>query len=136
MKSDPHLKALSNAKFSRLWGSKVAEAGFTQVPRMLIQNPRAIHPKLGTQHLSILVYLVSRWNYGNNPFPSIATMAKDLKQGKDSLQRKINDMIDWGLITKGKSNRAKTKGKYRNNEYDLSGLAKTIEKRLKEQSNK
>ena len=63
-------------------------------------------------------------------------MAKDLKQGKDSLQRKINDMIDWGLITKGKSDRAKTKGKYRNNEYDLSGLAKTIEKRLKEQSNK
>tara|TARA_R100000995_G_C3482262_1_gene124666 strand:+ start:2350 stop:2784 length:435 start_codon:yes stop_codon:yes gene_type:complete len=124
-------KELEGKTFERLWSATVKQGGYTQVPRMLIQNPKQLDERLTSQHIAILVYLISRWSYGKNPFPSIEQMRKALRQGRDPLQRRIKELIDWQLLGKIKQRDPNNKKKFQSNRYDLRPLTKKLEEKIK-----
>ena len=130
MNQNEYKKALEGKTFERLWSPIVKKGGYTQVPRMLIQNPKQLDERLTSQHIAILVYLISRWSYGKNPFPSIEQMRKALRQGRDPLQRRIKELIEWKLLAKIKQRDPNNKKKYQSNRYDLRPLAKKLEEKI------
>ena len=97
---------------------------------MLIQSPKQLDERLTSQHIAILCYLISRWSYGKNPFPSIEQMRKALRQGRDPLQRRIKELIDWDLLKKIKVRDPNNKKKFQSNRYDLRPLTKKLEEKI------
>ena len=130
MNNTNYKKEIEGKTFERLWSAKVKSGGYTQVPRMLIQSPKQLDERLTSQHIAILCYLISRWSYGKNPFPSIEQMRKALRQGRDPLQRRIKELIDWELLKKIKVRDPNNKKKFQSNRYDLRPLTKKLEEKI------
>ena len=132
-KEQRHRSVKAEKVFERLWGREVAKGGFTQIPRRIIQKPRDLHKDIKSQHVAILVYLISRWNYNQPlPFCSISTMTKDLRQGKDSLVKKLKDLERWGLLKKMKRRKKHNPKEWDSNQYDLKPLAELVAAKQKE----
>jgi hypothetical protein len=114
------------ANMSAMWGEKIVERGFTQVPNylMMINQFLAEERRLTPVQLLVLLQLVYNWwEKDKPPFPSMQTMARRLGVSERQVQRAITDLEKKDIIKRVK----RAQGNLRaSNAYDMSGLVSIL----------
>ena len=112
--------------FSKRWGGKVADHGYSKVPHMFF----ALQAELGlkSQHAMVLLHLLDHWWHlpGGLPWPSKKTLANRMSLGERQVQRLLTDLEDEGLITR--CARYYESGGQKSNAYDMTGLVNRLKK--------
>ncbi|WP_157203967.1 helix-turn-helix domain-containing protein [Methylomonas methanica] len=104
------------------WGKSI-EAGFQQVPDVLIRA----QSKLGIDSLSLVILLnltMHWWEKDNLPWPRPSVIAKRIGVSTRTVERKISELTDKGLIERlppEKTDRVTIR------RFNLSGLIKHLE---------
>ena len=110
------------------WGREVSERGFAQVPNylMLINQFLNEDSKLSPVELLILIQLVgSWWKKDEQPFPSMATLARRCGVSSRQISRAMNRLEEIGLVERTKRREA---GIISSNSYDLMPLVGILKK--------
>lgn len=110
--------------FSKRWGARVADHGFTMVPHMFF----ALQAELGLtcQQAMVLLHLLNHWWTTTNglPWPSKRTLANRLSLSERQVQRILTDLEREGLIAR--CSRYYESGGQKSNAYDMSGLVSRL----------
>ncbi len=118
--------------FTRRWGKKVADHGYTMVPTALFRMQARLG--LNPSQFLVLLQLLSHWFKDDSlPWPSKDTIATRLRIRPRQLQRILTDLEDADIIKRRARYRAS--GGQTSNAYDLSGLVrklKTLEPEYKQ----
>ena len=104
------------------WGKTVAARGFSQIPNylMLLNMFHEPEARLTPVELLILLQLVGTWwRKGDQPFPSMGTLAVRCGVSVRQVQRSINRLEELKLIGRVKR---RNKGLIASNAYDLTPL--------------
>lgn len=105
------------------WGRSIDEAGFQQVPDVLIRA----QSKLGLDALSLVILLnltMHWWEKDNLPWPRPSVIAKRIGVSTRTVERKISEMTAKGLIERLPSEKT---DRITIRRFDLSGLIKQLE---------
>ena len=110
--------------FVRRWGAKVADHGYTEVPRLLFASQAELG--LTCSQAMVLLHLLDHWWYTSSglPWPSKKTLATRLQQTERNVQRILTDLENEGLIAR--QARYHGSGGQKSNAYDLAGLIKRL----------
>lgn len=104
------------------WTKKLMEAGWTAIPSVLVERQKALG--LDAVDMNILLHLASYWwTADNKPHPSKKTIAVAMGLSPRTVQRRIAQMENDGLI-KREQRRVPGQGS-RTNLYHLEGLIKS-----------
>lgn len=104
------------------WGVSVAERGFAQVPNYLLLINNFIDPEFALKPLELLILLQlvgSWWKKGDQPFPSMKTLAVRCGASERQVHRAIANLEELNLLAKTKR---RSKGIISSNAYDLQPL--------------
>lgn len=101
------------------WGKPLLSAGWSLLPTVIVEKQDVLG--LNANDVNILMHIIARWWYKERlPFPSIGQIAKVMGVHRSTVQRRIRDMEDRGLLERiPRTNRSRGQ---LNNAYDLSGL--------------
>lgn len=108
------------------WGRSVAERGFTQIPNYLLNLNRFVdrEHRLSPVEMLVLLQLVgSWWKTGEDPFPSMSTLANRCGVSSRQVQRAINNLDKLKLIQRKKR---KNKGIIASNSYSMKPLVEFL----------
>ena len=109
------------------WGKLVAERGFAQIPTYLLNLNRFLDAEhqLTPIELLVLFQLVGNWwKKGEDPFPSMATLAGRCGVSTRQVQRAINNLDSVKLIMRVKRQKRRM---ITSNAYSLQPLVEFLE---------
>lgn len=116
----PRKAEQSERAFTRRWGGKVVDHGYTMVPQMFF----ALQAELGLtcQQAMVLLHLLDHWWLTSTglPWPSKKTLATRLGMSERQVQRLLTDLENEGLITR--RSRYYESGGQKSNAYEMAGL--------------
>ena len=70
---------VSESSMQKMWGEKVRQSGFSQIPNVITQYPKLLHSAIKPTHIALLMNLLSRYNGDKRlPFPSFSKIARDI----------------------------------------------------------
>lgn len=106
------------------WGKQTLEVeGWTAVPNILLERQRAL--KIDPVKLNILLVLLKHWwEKPKMPYPSKVTIGEIINRDPSTVQRHIREMEEQKLLKRNE--RYLSAGGQTSNEYDLTGLIKTL----------
>lgn len=113
------------------WGKEAIAGGYTVAPDVLIRSMK----ELQLERLDLLVVLVlaTYWRAANDmPFPSKETIAAMLDVNAQTVRRSIQKMETMGYVVR--KFRKSAYGDNQTNRYDMSGLAKEVNRLAKEKA--
>lgn len=109
------------------WGATALEKGWTALPNTLIKNQRLLG--LDPLEMNIILHLCSFWwSSATLPHPSKKTIAAAVAVDPRTVQRRIAKLEERNLIRRVWQASPDRRGGTTANAYDLSGLARAIEK--------
>ena len=121
------------------WGKAVIDLGFSILPSLIFRAQARLG--LSPVQLVLLLHLADYWwQKERMPHPSKATLAARMSLSPRQIQRYLTELEEGGFIQR-KTRFASHKGQL-NNEYNLTGLVKKLQKlepeftEVKEQSKK
>jgi len=123
------------SEVAKKWGDKVADRGFSQVPNYLLLLNQFIDPdnRLSPLELLILIELSgSWWKKGEQPFPSMRTLATRCGTSERQVLRAISRLEELSLIKRVKR---RSKGLIASNAYDLTPLVDMLTEVAKQYPN-
>lgn len=104
------------------WGEAVAQRGFAQVPNylLLLNTFLDAEKRLSPVELLILIELSGGWwRKGDNPYPSVSTLAQRCGTSSRQVQRALKRLEEDKFIQRITR---RTKGVIASNAYDLTPL--------------
>lgn len=112
------------------WGIHSIAAGFTQIPTVLILRHKQIG--LDAVDLALVLALASFWwKRDGKPFPSKKLLAQTIGRDLSVVRKRIQDLEKGKLIKR--IYRKRPGGGNNTNQYDLSPLAREVDKLAKEE---
>jgi biotin operon repressor len=122
--SPPRASKASRAS-ERKWGLAVMSLGFCIVPSLLLRAQRRLG--LDPTQLAVVMQLCDYWwDADRKPYPSKEALAQRLGLGARQVQRHIADLEQAGLVRRVE--RRGHDGRKLSNTYDLTGLARRLQK--------
>jgi DNA-binding transcriptional regulator YhcF (GntR family) len=116
-------------KLERKWGKLAIQAGWLGFPSVFLQRQRAL--RLDPLDLNILLQIADHWwEQENLPYPSKKTIAKRIGVDPRTVQRRIAQMENDGLIRRNP--RRHSSGGSKTNTYSFDGLIREAEPYAKE----
>ena len=112
--------------FTKRWGGRVADHGYTMVPTMFF----ALQAELGltSPQALVLLHLLDHWWHSSSglPWPAKKTLANRMSVTERQIQRILTGLENEGLISR--QARFYSSGGQKSNAYDLGGLIKRLKK--------
>ena len=105
--------------FEKIWGKDVAKFGFTQVPNLLIYNPKRLGLIYSDFYFICLILSKANWK-SKYPFFSLNKITRDIKICAQTLRNIIVRLLGNDFL-KTYPRKENPQGKGRN-DYDISGL--------------
>ncbi len=125
-KQKPTLK-----KNEQKWGKKLWGIGWVGLPSILLTHQERLG--IDAVDVNIILHLVKHWWEAKNlPFPTKKSIAKSMRIHPSTVQRRIRNLEQVGLIQRHKQFSEANKGQ-RANQYDLKGLIRKANELAKEE---
>lgn len=108
------------------WGEQVASRGFSQIPNYLLLMNQFIDQEKRLTPLELLTLIElagSWWKKGEQPFPSMRTLATRCGTSERQILRAVSHLEELNLINRVKR---RQKGLIASNSYDLSPLVEML----------
>jgi hypothetical protein len=106
------------------WGDEVFDSGYQMFPDVLLRCQRFLN--IEAMDLLILMNITMHWwEYDDLPFPRPSTIARRIGVSTRTVERRIADMQDRGLLVRLPSQNLNGRTVRR---YDLSGLVQKLRK--------
>lgn len=109
------------------WGDDVAARGFAQVPNYLLYINQFLEDdnRFSPLEMLLLIQLVGAWwKKGENPFPSVRTLAARCGTSDRQVLRALAELEKAGMV---KREKRREKGLIASNTYDLGPLVLKLE---------
>jgi hypothetical protein len=121
---------MQNHKITAIWGVRLLDEGFTQIPNLLIRNYR----KLGIEHGEFgLICTILTYKYDtSDPHPSIQTLAEHMNVNTRQIDKWIKSLKNKGLIRVGHRVHADTR-QFAENVYNFKPLINKLMELLGEE---
>ena len=117
------------------WGEDVAARGFSQIPNYLLLMNQFIdqEKRLSPLELLTLIELAgSWWKKGEQPFPSMRTLATRCGTSERQILRAVSHLEDLNLVKRVKR---RQQGLIASNSYDLTPLVELLAEIAKQYPN-
>jgi hypothetical protein len=112
-----------HTEITNKWGKAITDAGFQQVPDVLIRAQSILG--IDCVSMAILLNLTMHWwEKDNLPWPRPSVIANRIGVSTRTVERKITEMTDQGLIERLPPEKTE---KITVRRFDLSGLLKKLE---------
>lgn len=123
-------KESSATRLETRLGAHAVKAGYTAVPDVLIRSHKQL--KISRTDLLVTLVLMTYWrSVDDMPWPSKDTIATALDMDPETVRRSVKKMEGLGYIKRVMRKTAQKDNM--TNKYDLSGLARAVNKLAKEQ---
>lgn len=140
--SEERRETPSTRSLEQRWGASVTGRGWTAVPNVLLEYQGRL--RLKDQEVMVLLHLMRFWwEKDQIPYPSVATLAKNLGKDERSVRRILKRLEEhpypqeeWGM-TPGylrRIGRKKANGGQDSNQFNLLPLKRALEKLVEEEN--
>jgi predicted transcriptional regulator len=117
-------KKSAELQMKKKWGADTYKAGFTQVPSILVEKQHALGIN-NTQLVVLLNLMKYWWRSESMPFPSVTRIANSMDMRRNSVQKALAKLEDYGLIERISRYHSDNQGQT-SNEYSLKGLVEKL----------
>jgi DNA-binding transcriptional regulator YhcF (GntR family) len=115
---------MQNHKITAIWGVRLLDEGFTQIPNLLIRNYR----KLGIEHgeFGFICTILTYQHDTRDPYPSLETLADHLGVSTKQIQKWIKSLKEKGLLIVGRRPHNVNNGHFAENVYNFQPLIQAL----------
>lgn len=119
------MKKKHNKQNIRKWGKLTHDKGWIYIPKLLIRHQAELG--ITSAELNVILVILSYWwEKEEKPWPSVATMARQIGKNPSTVRRLLTSLVEKKYLRKTRRNNPLNEKGQLSNLQDLNGLVNAL----------